>query len=129
MVNVDSLIESLPQGYDTILGRMFLSGEEFSLGEWQKIVLARAFLRDADLVILDEPTSSLDTDTEYFLYKKFSQLTAGKSALIISHRFSTVSMADKIYVIDGGKIIESGSHSKLMAENGFMLIYTENKRA
>jgi ATP-binding cassette subfamily B protein len=118
MVNVDSLLESLPQGYDTILGRLFLSGEELSLGEWQKIVLARAFLRDADLVILDEPTSSLDTDTEYFLYKKFSQLTAGKSALIISHRFSTVRMADKIYVIDGGKIIEHGSHSKLMAENG-----------
>ena len=118
MVNVDSLIESLPQGYDTILGRLFLSGEELSLGEWQKIVLARAFLRDADLVILDEPTSSLDTDTEYFLYEKFSQLTAGKSALIISHRFSTVSMADTIYVIDDGKIIESGSHSKLVAENG-----------
>ena len=120
MVNVDRLVESLPQGYDTILGRLFLSGEEISLGEWQKIVLARAFLRDADLVILDEPTSSLDTDTEYFLYKKFSELTAGKSALIISHRFSTVSMADRIYVIVDGKIIESGSHSELVAENGYL---------
>ena len=118
MVNVDTFIESLPQGYDTILGRLFLSGEEVSLGEWQKIVLARAFLRDADLVILDEPTSSLDTDTEFFLYEKFAQLTAGKSALIISHRFSTVRMADIIIVIDGGKIIESGTHSELVAKNG-----------
>jgi len=118
MVDADSLIESLPQGYDTILGRLFLSGEELSLGEWQRIVLARAFLRDADLVILDEPTSSLDTDTEYFLYKKFSQLTAGKAALIISHRFSTVRMADTIYVIDDGRIIERGSHDKLMADHG-----------
>jgi len=118
MVDAHSLIESLPQGYDTILGRLFLSGEELSLGEWQRIVLARAFLRDADLVILDEPTSSLDTDTEYFLYKKFSQLTAGKAALIISHRFSTVRMADTIYVIDDGRIIERGSHDKLMADHG-----------
>ncbi len=118
MVNVDPLIESFPQGYDTILGRLFSSGKEISQGEWQKIVLARAFLRDANLVILDEPTSSLDTDTEFFLYEKFAQLTAGKSALIISHRFSTVRMADRIYVIDDGKIIESGSHSELVAENG-----------
>ncbi len=81
MVNADGLIERLPQGYDTILGRWFLSGEELSLGEWQKIVLARAFLRDADLVILDEPTSSLDTETEYYLYKKFRQLICWEISL------------------------------------------------
>lgn len=118
MVNADALIECLPDGFDTLLGRWFLSGEELSLGEWQKIVLARAFLRDADLIILDEPTSSIDVETEYFLYKNFSQLIAGKSALIISHRFSTVSMADTIYVLSDGEIIENGSHEDLMVQKG-----------
>ncbi len=116
--NADNFIDKLPNGYDTVLGRWFNEGEEISLGEWQKIVLARSFLRDAPLIILDEPTSSLDIQTEYHLYTKFRQLIAGHSALLISHRFSTVRMADRIYVLSDGKVAESGSHQQLMAMNG-----------
>jgi ATP-binding cassette subfamily B protein len=115
---VDTFIKKLPKGYDTALGRWFHEGEELSLGEWQKIVLARAFLRDAQFIILDEPTSSMDVNTEYYLYKKFRELIAGRSALIISHRFSTVRMADKIYVLEDGAISESGSHRQLMERQG-----------
>lgn len=116
--NADLFIDNLPQGYDTMLGRWFFAGEELSLGEWQKLVLARAFLRQSQLIILDEPTSSLDIHTEYHLYTKFKELIAGRSALLISHRFSTVRMADRIYVVDGGKIAENGTHQELMALKG-----------
>ncbi len=116
--NADTFIDKLPHGYDTVLGRWFYDGEEISLGEWQKIVLARAFLRDSQLIILDEPTSSLDIHTEYHLYQKFRELIAGHSALLISHRFSTVRMADRIYVVDGGRLAEQGTHTELMAING-----------
>lgn len=116
--NADLFIEKLPQGYDTTLGRWFFAGEELSLGEWQKLVLARAFLRQSQLIILDEPTSSLDIHTEYHLYMKFRELIADRSALLISHRFSTVRMADRIYVVDGGKIAEEGTHKELMERKG-----------
>jgi ATP-binding cassette subfamily B protein len=116
--NADAFIEKLPHGYDTLLGRWFNGGEEISLGEWQKIVLARSFLRDAPFVILDEPTSSLDIQTEFHLYTKFRQLIAGHSALLISHRFSTVRMADRIYVLRDGKVAESGTHRQLMDLGG-----------
>lgn len=116
--NADPFIRKLPHGYDTTLGRWFWDGEELSLGEWQKLVLARAFLRQSQLIILDEPTSSLDIHTEYHLYTKFRELIAGHSALLISHRFSTVRMADRIYVVDGGKIAEQGTHQELMACKG-----------
>jgi ATP-binding cassette subfamily B protein len=112
--NADEFIRSLPRGYDTVLGRWFSDGEELSLGEWQKISLARAFLRRSPLIILDEPTSSLDTLTEYHLFTKFKELIAGNSALLISHRFSTVSMADRIYVLDDGQVAEDGTHDELM---------------
>lgn len=98
-----------------MLGKWFESGEELSIGEWQKLVIARAFYRDANFIILDEPSSSLDADTEYQLFLNFKKLIAGKSALIISHRFSTVKMADRILVLEGGSIIENGSHDELMA--------------
>ena len=116
--DADAFIQKLPQGYETPLGRWFQNGEELSLGEWQKIVLARAFLRNAQFIILDEPTSAMDVHTEYYLYTKFRELIAGRSALIISHRFSTVRMADKIYVLDNGTISESGSHQELMERKG-----------
>lgn len=121
----DPFIRRLPKGYDTTLGRWFPGGEELSLGEWQKLVLARAFLRQSPLIILDEPTSSLDIHTEHHLYTKFRELIAGQSALLISHRFSTVRMADRIYVVEGGKIAEEGTHSQLMAQQG---IYAEMYR-
>ena len=91
---------------------------ELSGGEWQKVALARAFLRDATLVILDEPTSALDAEAEYQLLKRFRELAVGKTVLLISHRFSTVNMADHILVLEGGHIVESGSHDELLALSG-----------
>jgi ATP-binding cassette subfamily B protein len=114
----EMIINNLPHRYETVLGKWFENGEELSIGEWQKIALARAFLRDAQLIILDEPTSALDAKAEYELYKKFHEITSGKSAILISHRLSTVRMADRIYVIENGKIIEEGTHDKLMSQNG-----------
>lgn len=124
-----AFIKKLPQGYDTQLGRWFQNGEELSIGEWQKIVLARAFLRNAQLIILDEPTSSMDVHTEYHLYTKFRELIAGRSAVIISHRFSTVKMADTIYVMESGRISESGNHQKLMKQKGLYAEMYEKQAA
>jgi len=114
----DKLISGLPKGYETILGKWFEDGEELSIGEWQKIALARAFLRNAQIIILDEPTSALDAKTEYEVFKHFRQLLNGRSAILISHRFSTVRMADRIFVFDQGKIKEKGTHQQLMHLNG-----------
>jgi len=111
-------INYLPQQYDTMLGRIFDGGVELSLGEWQKIALARAFMRDAQILILDEPTASLDAKTEYEIFKQFQELTEGKITILISHRFSTVRMADRILVIEKGKIIEHGNHKELMKLGG-----------
>ena len=101
-----------------MLGKWFEAGEELSIGEWQKIVIARAFYRDSPFIILDEPSSSLDADSEYQLFMNFKELISGKSSLIISHRFSTVKMADRILVLEGGRIIENGSHMQLIERNG-----------
>jgi len=112
------LITSLPEGYTQILGRRFERGLDLSGGEWQKIALARAYLRNAQLLILDEPTASLDARAEHEVFSQFAELTAGKMALLISHRFSTVRMADKILVLANGGIVEEGSHTELISQGG-----------
>jgi ATP-binding cassette, subfamily B, bacterial len=112
------VIANLPDGYDTQLGRWFRGGVNLSIGQWQKIALARGFMRDAQLLILDEPTSSLDVQSEHEVFERFRELTKDKMAILISHRFTTVRMADRILVIDGGQIIEDGSHEELVARGG-----------
>jgi len=114
----NTVITKLPDGYSTMLGRWFKDGFQLSGGEWQKVALARAFMRDAPILILDEPTSSLDAQAEYEIFTKFRLLTEGKTAVFISHRFSTVRLADRIFVIEQGVIKESGSHAELIALDG-----------
>jgi ATP-binding cassette subfamily B protein len=111
-------VSKLPNGYNQMLGRRFEGGVELSGGEWQKMALARAYLRDAQLLILDEPTAALDARSELEVFERFAELTEGKMALLISHRFSTVRMADRIVVLSGGHLIEEGSHQELMARGG-----------
>jgi ATP-binding cassette subfamily B protein len=114
----DEFIRKLPRGYETILGHEFEDQGELSVGEWQKVALARAFLREAQLIILDEPTSWMDARSEYEVFKSFRQLFAKRMVLLISHRFSTVRLADYIYVLEGGRIAESGSHDELIQLGG-----------
>jgi ATP-binding cassette subfamily B protein len=114
----DDVVARLPQGYDQMLGRRFEQGVDLSGGEWQKIALARAYLRDAQLLILDEPTAALDARSEFEVFQRFSELTTGKSALFISHRFSTVRMADRILVLENGRIAEEGTHDQLSRLGG-----------
>ncbi len=108
----DEVIGKLSGHYDQMLGRRFDGGVDLSGGEWQKVALARAYLRDAQLLVLDEPTAALDARSEYQIFQRFAELTAGKMALFISHRFSTVRMADRIVVIDGGRVAEDGDHEQ-----------------
>lgn len=114
----DILIESLPAGYEQLLGKRFETGVELSGGQWQKIALARAYMRDAQMYILDEPTAALDARAEYEVFQRFADLIRGKMAVLISHRFSTVRMADLILVLDGGQLLELGTHEELLANNG-----------
>jgi ATP-binding cassette subfamily B protein len=114
----DEVIERLPGDYEQMLGRRFESGVDLSGGEWQKIALARAYLRDAQVLILDEPTAALDARSEFEVFQRFAELTAGKSALFISHRFSTVRMADRIVVLENGRIAEDGNHETLLNLGG-----------
>jgi ABC-type multidrug transport system fused ATPase/permease subunit len=112
-------IEHLPQQYDTQLGRWFKNGRELSLGQWQKIALSRAFMRsEADILVLDEPTASMDAEAEMQIFERFRKLTENQIAVLISHRFSTVRMADTIVVIVDGRIVEAGSHQELVARDG-----------
>ena len=112
------VIARLAGGYDQMLGRRFETGVDLSGGEWQKLALARAYLRDAQLLILDEPTAALDARSEFEVFERFAELTEDKMALLISHRLSTVRMADRIVVLEGGRLVEEGSHSQLIAVGG-----------
>jgi ATP-binding cassette, subfamily B, bacterial len=114
----DDVIERLPRLYEQMLGQRFEGGVDLSGGEWQKVALARAYLRDAQVLILDEPTAALDARSEFEVFQRFAELTAGKSALFISHRFSTVRMADRIVVLEAGRIAEDGSHEQLLDLGG-----------
>lgn len=114
----DILIQKLPDKYAQALGKRFNQGVELSGGEWQKIALARAYMKEAQLLILDEPTAALDARAEYEVFERFTELTKGKTAVLISHRFSTVRMADRILVLDKGTLLESGDHFTLLQQNG-----------
>jgi ATP-binding cassette subfamily B protein len=112
------LIDSLPDRYDTILGKWFEDGHQLSGGEWQRIALSRAFMRDAQILILDEPTSALDAEAEYDLFARIKQLAEGRMAIFISHRFSTTRRADRILVLENARLIEQGTHAELMMLGG-----------
>jgi ATP-binding cassette subfamily B protein len=114
----EQVIRKLPKGYEQVLGRRFEGGLDLSGGEWQKMALARAYLRDAQLLILDEPTAALDAKSEHEVFQRFAELTQGKMALLISHRFSTVKMADRILVLENGRIAEQGPHDQLLLRGG-----------
>ena len=114
----DGVINRLNNGYDTVLGRRFEDGAELSVGEWQKVALARAFVRNSQVIVLDEPTSSLDPKAEDEVFKKFRQLVEGRMGIIISHRLSAVRMADLIYFLRDGRIVEQGTHEELMVSHG-----------
>jgi ATP-binding cassette subfamily B protein len=124
---VDKLIEKTPNGYDTLLGRQF--GEhDLSGGQWQQIVIARAFARQARLLILDEPSSNLDAEAEAELFARFRHLAKDKTTILISHRFSTVKMADRIIVLDKGRVVEIGTHQELIAQQGLYATLYELQR-
>jgi ATP-binding cassette, subfamily B, bacterial len=110
----DQVIAGLPMGYDQPLGKRFKQGKDLSGGQWQKIAIARAYMKDADVLILDEPTSALDARAETEAFNRFIKLTEGKTAVIISHRFSTVRIADRIMVLKDGRVLEIGTHSELI---------------
>ena len=123
-------IAGLSHGYDTMLGKWFEEGEELSTGEWQKVALARAFVRDAQILIFDEPTSALDPLAEWKVFERIRELAEGRAVILISHRFSTVHLADSIHILDHGHIIESGSHEELMRLDGtYAAMYEVQARA
>ena len=114
----DEVIDDLPRGYEQVIGRRFKDGVDLSGGQWQKIAIARAYMRDAQVMILDEPTAALDARSEFEVFQRFKELSDDKTAILISHRFSSVRMADRILVLAGGKVEASGTHDQLMAEGG-----------
>lgn len=114
----NEIIARLDAGYETMLGHWFEKGVDLSGGEWQKVALARAFMRNALILILYEPTSALDAQAEHDIFQRFRQLTANRTVIFISHRFSTVRLADYIFIIDQGELIEQGSHQELLNLGG-----------
>jgi len=112
------VIERLPQGYDTLLGKWFANGVELSGGEQQRIALARAYLRQAPIILLDEPTSFIDSWAEAEWFERFRALAAGRTGIIITHRFTIAMRADSICVMEGGRIVEAGSHAELVKREG-----------
>jgi ATP-binding cassette, subfamily B, bacterial len=118
VTGVDDLVRSLPGGYDTVIGNLFDDSRELSWGEWQKIAISRALYRDAPVLILDEPSSALDAGTEYEIFSRFREIVKGRTAILISHRFTNVKLADCIIVLDNGVAAESGSHDELMKRQG-----------
>jgi ATP-binding cassette, subfamily B, bacterial len=128
--DADEFLAELPEGYETMLGREFSGGYDLSIGQWQRVALARAFFRDAPLVILDEPTAALDARAESRLFERLGELLEGRSVLLISHRFSSVRSADRIYVLHEGRVVEEGSHDELMAAGGrYAELFTLQARA
>ena len=114
----DEVIEALPMGYEQLIGRRFKTGVDLSGGQWQKIAIARAYMRDAQVMILDEPTAALDARSEFEVFQRFKELSEGKTAVLISHRFSSVRMADRILVLAEGRLEASGTHDELLAQGG-----------
>ncbi len=114
----DDVIDKLPAGFEQMIGKRFKNGVELSGGEWQKLAIARAYMRDAQVIILDEPTAALDARAEFEVFKRFKELSEGKTAVLISHRFSSVRMADRILVLNDGKVDASGTHEELVSQPG-----------
>ena len=128
---INDILEHLPNGYNTLLGNLFSSGEELSIGQWQKMAIARAFYRDSSLVLLDEPSSALDAESELQIINGLKKLSHDKTAIIISHRLSTVQWADIIYVFNDGEVVESGNHEELLQLKGkyYSLFHSNNNQA
>ena len=122
-------IARLPKGYDTLLGKWFAGGAELSGGEWQRLALARAFYRQAEIMILDEPTSFMDSWAEVDWFDRFRELAGGRTAIFITHRFLIAKRADVIHVMDQGRIVESGSHEELLAQDGLLCPVVEGTDA
>ncbi len=119
MGQAEDMIAALPDGYRTQLGKWFLGGRELSGGQWQKIAVARSFMRgDADIRVLDEPTAAMDAEAEAEVFRHVRDMAEGRMTILISHRFSTVRMADEIVVLDSGRIVERGNHDSLMQQRG-----------